>query len=52
MNLDEIIAEAKKELEEEQKRSLIEAYKLKLRKKKWWHKIMPYKIVLIKREKL
>ncbi len=50
MNKSELIKIAKKELQEETKRVIIDAYKRKLKKRKWYH--LPFKIVIIKKEKL
>ena len=46
----EILDQAKKEFEEEKRREEIEKIKAKLRiKKTLWQKIMPFKIVIIRR---
>lgn len=46
----EIKAQAEKEVREELERAAIEKYKTELRTKKpLWHKIMPYKLVIIRR---
>lgn len=49
MNTEDIIKQAEKELEEEKRREEIERIKENLRKKKWYHKLFPYKIRLIRR---
>lgn len=46
----EIKEQAEKELKEEQRRHDVDSYKNKLKAKKWWHKLLPFKIVLIRRE--
>lgn len=50
MNSVEIKLQAEKELQEENNRILIDKMKDKLKSKKWWHKIWPYKIVIIRRD--
>lgn len=50
MDLNKIKAQAEKELRDENFRHAVDKYKEKLRAKKWWHKIMPFKIVIIRRE--
>lgn len=49
MNLEEIKAKAESEIRAEEFRKAVDAYKEKLRAKKWWHKLFPYKIVILKR---
>jgi hypothetical protein len=44
--------QALKEIEEENARAAIDAYKAKLREQKWYHKIFPWRIVFIRKEKL
>jgi hypothetical protein len=50
LTFEEIKAQAEAEIIEEDFRKAVDACKEKLRAKKWYHKLMPYKIVLIKRE--
>lgn len=52
MNLETIKITALKELRDEEFREAVEIYKTKLKAAKWWHKLLPYKVVLIKRESL
>jgi hypothetical protein len=49
MTKDEIIKQARKELEEELFREAVDKEKERILSKKWWHKLLPYKIVLIRR---
>lgn len=49
MNITEIKAQAEKEIQEEDFRKAVDTCKEKLRAKKWWHAVMPWKIVIIKR---
>lgn len=44
-----VIKQAKKELEEELFRIAVDKYKEKLYKRKWWHKLIPFKLVIIRR---
>lgn len=50
MDIEEIKAQAVKELEEEQYREAVDKCKEKLKAKKWYHSLFPYKIVFIKRD--
>lgn len=50
MNREEIRKQAEKELEEEQYREAVDKYKERLKAKKWYHKLFPYRIVFIKRD--
>lgn len=49
-NLNQIKEQALKEIQEEDFRVAVDKYKAKLRKQKWWHKLIPFKIVIIRRE--
>lgn len=51
-NIEEIRKVAKAELEAERLREAIDAYKKKLKEKKWFHRLFPYRIVFIKKENL
>lgn len=42
--------QALKELEEEEFRNAVEKEKEKIRATKWWHKFIPFKLVLIRRQ--
>jgi hypothetical protein len=44
MNVQEIVQQAHAELCAEQTREAIDAMKIKLKKRKWWHKFFPVKI--------
>jgi len=50
--IEEIKRQARKELDEERRRAMIEQYKEKLRKKSCWDVLFPWKIIVIKKEKL
>lgn len=53
MNIYEIKKQAQKELDEEQFRHAVERYKDKLRKSRsLWDKIIPFKIIIVRKEKL
>lgn len=53
MNLDDVKKQAQKELDEEYFKEAVEKYKIKLKtKRSIWDKVFPYKIMLIKKEKL
>ena len=52
MNIEEIKKIAEKELEEEDLRIAIDKFKVKLRRPKWYHRLFPYRIVIIKKEHL
>ena len=49
MNKNDVLKQAEKEVQEELFREAVEYQKDKLRAIKWWHKYIPYKIVLIRR---
>lgn len=51
IDMDEIKRIAHDELRKEIIREKIDSYKSKLKQVKWWHKLMPYKIILIRRDK-
>lgn len=46
----EIVKQAQDEVNQEKRRALVDIEKEKLKKKKWWHKILPFKIVITRRE--
>jgi len=46
----EIKEQAEAELKAEELRAAVDAYKIKLKSKKWYHCLFPYKIVFIRRE--
>lgn len=52
MDLEEIKKQALKELEQDDFRRAVEQYKRKLQQESLWDRIFPYKIVIIKKEKL
>lgn len=52
MNLEEVKKQALKELEDEEFRRAVEQYKIKLQKQTIWDRIFPWKLVIIKKEKL
>lgn len=45
-----VIDQAKQELEEEQHRQAVDEMKIHLRAKRWWHKLLPYKLIIIRRD--
>lgn len=49
MDFNLIKQQAEKELHEELFRVAVNKYKEKLRRKKWWHVILPFKIIIIRR---
>lgn len=51
MNIEEIKKLAKEEIKEEDFRKAVDDMKVKLRAKKWWHKLIPFKIIIIRRVK-
>ena len=40
---------AKEEIEAEDFREAVDRYKVKLRSQRWWHRLLPFKIIIIKR---
>lgn len=52
IDLELVKSKAYEEIQEENFRVAVEEYKKKLRTKKWWHALFPWKIVFIRREKL
>jgi len=53
MDIEKIKAEARKEIKEEDFRKAVDEYKAKLRSRKTiWDKIFPYKLMIVKKEKL
>lgn len=53
MDLELIKQQAKIEVEHELFREAVEAYKIKLKtKRSLWEKVFPWKIIIVKREKL
>tara|TARA_R110002020_G_scaffold182855_1_gene378685 strand:+ start:625 stop:777 length:153 start_codon:yes stop_codon:yes gene_type:complete len=50
MNLEEIKKQAESEVKNEEFRKAVDVYKKKMRAKKWWHKLVPFKIVILKRD--
>jgi len=49
-DLDEIKDKAEQELKHEQYRAAVDAYKVKLRRKRWWHILFPWRIVVLRRD--
>jgi hypothetical protein len=47
--LERVRKQAKKEIEEEDFSESVKRYKIKLREAKWWHKLVPFKILLVRR---
>lgn len=52
MDIEKIKKTALKEHQEELFREEVELYKEKLRAEKWWHRLIPFVIVIKKRKKL
>ena len=50
MNKEEIKRQAEREIKEEAFRKAVDKMKEKLRAKKWYHSLFPWKIVIIKRD--
>ncbi len=48
--LDKVRREAQKEIDEEDFRSAVDRYKIKLRERKWWHRLMPFKVLIVRRD--
>lgn len=49
MDIERVKELALSELREEQFREAVEKYKDKLRQRKWWHVVLPFKIIIIRR---
>jgi len=49
LNKEDVIEQARKELDEEDFRRAVEKEKTKIRATKWWHKFVPFKIIVIRR---
>lgn len=47
--LERVRNQARKEIEEEDFSEAVKRYKIKLREAKWWHKFVPFKILLVRR---
>lgn len=52
MKMEEIKKQAELELQLEEFREAVDKYKAKLKKRKWWHNFVPFKIVIIRRSEL
>jgi len=50
MTPEEIRAQAEKEIFEEDFREKVDACKEKLRQKKWWHGLFPWRIIIVRRD--
>lgn len=50
MDQNEIKEQALKELKEEQFREAVDKMKEKLKRAKWWHKLLPFKVIIIRRD--
>ena len=48
--LDRVKAAAKKEIEEEEFREAVDRYKIRLRQRKWWHALVPFKVLIVRRD--
>lgn len=48
--LDDVRKQAEKEIHEEDFRDAVDLYKMKLRQEKWWHRLVPFKILIVRRE--
>lgn len=49
MNIDEVKTAAQEEIDEEDFKKAVEKMKKKIRSKKWWHIIFPFKLIIIRR---
>lgn len=43
-------AQAERELADERFRSAVDAYKAKLRARRWWHALFPWKVIILRRD--
>lgn len=50
MDIEKIKAQAEKEISEENFQRAVQKYKEKLKQRKWWHSLMPFKVMIIRRE--
>ena len=48
-NIDQVRKEARKQIYEEEFQKAVDQYKVKLRQRRWWHVLFPWKIVIVKR---
>lgn len=48
--LERVRTQARKEIEEDDFAEAVERYKVKLRKQKWWHRLLPIKILIVRRD--
>ena len=50
MNIELIKKQAQEELKQEAFREAVGAYKQKLKRRKWWHKLIPYRVIILRRD--
>lgn len=50
INIREIEKEAQREIRQEKIREMIEKRKDQLRREKWWHKLVPFEIKILRRK--
>jgi hypothetical protein len=48
--LETIQSQARAEIRAEDFREDVDKYKEKLRAKKWWHRFMPFKVIIVRRK--
>jgi hypothetical protein len=46
----DVRAQAEREIDDENFRAAVDAAKVKLRARRWWHSLIPYRIVILRRE--
>ncbi len=49
-DVNKIKEQAQKEIDQENFRTAVEAMKQKLKRRRWWHKLLPLKVVIVRRE--
>lgn len=50
VDFEDIKAQAEKEIKEEEFREAVDKCKERIKSKKWWHFLIPFKIVFIRRD--
>lgn len=45
-----VMQEAQAEIDEENFRAAVDAAKVKIRARQWWHALIPFRIVILRRE--
>lgn len=49
LNPADIAAQAREELREERRRELVDAEKRRLTARRWWHRLIPFRITIARR---